>query len=155
MAAHSSVLAWRIPGMGSHRVGHDWSDLAAAVVDFLRASQVALVVNTPPANAGDIETQVQPLGQKLPVEKGMATHSSILAWRILWTEEPKWKWTSCSTFCDPTDRSARLLCPWGFSREEYRSRLPFPSPEDLPDPRIKPWFPTLQVDFSSSESSGK
>ena len=41
MAAHSSVLAWRIPGtgepgglpsMGSHRVGHDWSDLAAAAV---------------------------------------------------------------------------------------------------------------------------
>ena len=40
MATHSSVLAWRIPGtgepgglpsMGSHRVGHDWSDLAAAV----------------------------------------------------------------------------------------------------------------------------
>ena len=39
MAAHSSVLAWRIPGtgepgglpsMGSHRVGHDWSDPAAA-----------------------------------------------------------------------------------------------------------------------------
>ena len=32
MATHSSALAWRIPGMGSHRVGHDWSDLAAAVV---------------------------------------------------------------------------------------------------------------------------
>ena len=32
MATHSSVLAWRIPGMGSHRVGHDWSDLAAAGV---------------------------------------------------------------------------------------------------------------------------
>ena len=30
MATHSSVLAWTIPGMGSHRVGHDWSDLAAA-----------------------------------------------------------------------------------------------------------------------------
>ena len=28
MATHSSVLAWRIPGMGSHRVGHDLSDLA-------------------------------------------------------------------------------------------------------------------------------
>ena len=28
VATHSSVLAWRIPGMGSHRVGHDWSDLA-------------------------------------------------------------------------------------------------------------------------------
>ena len=41
MATHSSVLAWRIPGtgepgglpfMGSHRVGHDWSDLAAAAI---------------------------------------------------------------------------------------------------------------------------
>ena len=31
MATHSSVLTWRIPGMGSHRVRHDWSDLAAAV----------------------------------------------------------------------------------------------------------------------------
>ena len=30
MATHSSVLAWRIPEMGSHRVRHDWSDLAAA-----------------------------------------------------------------------------------------------------------------------------
>ena len=34
------------------------------------------------------ETQVQSLGQKIPLEKGMATHSSILAWRIPWTEEP-------------------------------------------------------------------
>ena len=32
MATHSSVLAWRIPGMGSHRVGHNWSDLAVAVL---------------------------------------------------------------------------------------------------------------------------
>ena len=34
------------------------------------------------------ETQVQSLGQEDPVEKEMATHSSILAWRIPWTEEP-------------------------------------------------------------------
>ena len=32
--------------------------------------------------------QVQPLGQKDSLEKGTATHSSILAWRIPWTEEP-------------------------------------------------------------------
>ena len=32
MATHSSVLAWRIPGMGLHRVGHDSSGLAVAVV---------------------------------------------------------------------------------------------------------------------------
>ena len=34
------------------------------------------------------ETWVQSLGQEDPLEKKMATHSSILAWRILWTEEP-------------------------------------------------------------------
>ena len=34
------------------------------------------------------ETQIQSLGQKDPVEKGMATHSSILAWKIPRTEEP-------------------------------------------------------------------
>ena len=44
MATHSSILAWRIPGteepggllsMGSHRVGHDWSDLAAAAAGII------------------------------------------------------------------------------------------------------------------------
>ena len=34
------------------------------------------------------ETQVQSLGPEDSLEKGMATHSSILGWRILWTEEP-------------------------------------------------------------------
>ena len=39
-------------------------------------------------NAGDASDWVQSLGQENPLEKEMATHSSILAWRILWTEEP-------------------------------------------------------------------
>ena len=34
------------------------------------------------------ETQIRSLGQEDPLEKGMATNSSILAWRIQWTEEP-------------------------------------------------------------------
>ena len=34
------------------------------------------------------ETWVRPVGQEDPLEKGMATHSSTLAWRIPWTEEP-------------------------------------------------------------------
>ena len=36
------------------------------------------------------ETWVQSLGQEDPLEKEIATQSSILAWRILWTEEPSW-----------------------------------------------------------------
>ena len=38
--------------------------------------------------SGIQEIQVQSLGQEDPLEKGMATHSSILAWRIPWTEKP-------------------------------------------------------------------
>ena len=44
------------------------------------------MVKNPPADAGDIESQVQSLGQEDPLEEDMATHSSILAWRIPWTE---------------------------------------------------------------------
>ena len=39
----------------------------------------------PPANAGDTS---QALGQEDPLEKGIATHCSILAWEIPWTQEP-------------------------------------------------------------------
>ena len=128
MATHSSVLAWRIPGtgepgrlpsMGSHRVGHDWSDLAVAVawldegflgssagkestfssrdpvsipglrrspgegighpLQYSWASLVTQTVNNPPAVW---ETWVWLLGWEGPLEEGMTTHSSILAWRI-------------------------------------------------------------------------
>ena len=53
-----------------------------------RASRVVLVVKNPPTNAGDVEMQVQSRGGEDPQEEGMATHPKILAWRILWTEEP-------------------------------------------------------------------
>ena len=49
------------------------------------ASLVAqMVKNLPPMQ----ETQVRSLGQEDPLEKGLASHSSILAWRIPWIEEP-------------------------------------------------------------------
>ena len=43
----------------------------------------------------------------------------------------------------------------GFSRQEYWSVLPFPSPGDLPDPGIKPRFPALEADALTSEPPGK
>jgi len=91
MATHSSVLAWRIPGtgepgglpsMGSHRVEHDWSDLAAGV------SQVALVVKNSPANARDIRDVGLIHESAIMLGGGHGNPSSILAWRIPWTEEP-------------------------------------------------------------------
>ena len=50
-----------------------WASLVAQTLKHLPAMQ---------------ETSVQSLGREDPLEKEMATHSSILAWRILWTEEP-------------------------------------------------------------------
>ena len=46
------------------------------------------MVKNSPAKQKMQETQVQSLGWEDPLEEGMATHSSILAWRIPWTEEP-------------------------------------------------------------------
>ena len=51
------------------------------------ASQVALVVKNPPANEGDIRDLSSTPGQEGPLEEGMATHFSTLAWRIPWTEK--------------------------------------------------------------------
>ena len=52
------------------------------------ASQAALVVKNLPADAADMKNAVQSLDWEDPLEEGMATHSSILAWRIPWTENP-------------------------------------------------------------------
>ena len=46
------------------------------------------MVENPPASARDIRDGVQSLGQEDPLEEGMAIYSSILAWRIPWTEKP-------------------------------------------------------------------
>ena len=54
--------------------------------NITRASQVAVLVKNPLANAGDIKIWVQSLGWEDPIEEGLATYSSILAWRIPWTE---------------------------------------------------------------------
>ena len=56
----------------------------------------------------------------------------------------------CSVVADPLQPRGlllgRLLCPWGFSRQEYWSGLVYPLPGDLPNPGIKPRSPSLQAD---------
>ena len=87
MAPHSSVLAWRIPGtgephgllsLGSHRVGHNWSDLAAAA---------ATVVKDPLVNAG-VRGLIPESGICPGMGNGNSSSTSILACKIQWTEEP-------------------------------------------------------------------
>ena len=58
------------------------------VIKVTRTSQVALVIKNPPANAGNIRDLGLISGSGKFPGRGMATHSSILAWKILWTGEP-------------------------------------------------------------------
>ena len=82
------------------------------------------------------------------VRRDWATNTFTSAWRR--EEESGGKVTqSCLTLCDPVD------CNLPGSRQEYWSGLPFPSPGDLPDPRIEPWSPALQADALTSEPPGK
>ena len=67
----------------------------------------------------------------------------------------KVKLVSCVQLLAPLQTVAYQGPPsMGFSRQEYWSGLPFPSPGDLPDPGIKPSSPTLQADSLLSEPPG-
>ena len=83
--------SWSVEGVHGAG-GHSWKLAGEGVAHG--ASQVALVVENPPANAGDIRDagsiprSGRSPGQEDPLEEGRAAHSSILAWRIPRTEEP-------------------------------------------------------------------
>ena len=116
------------------------------------------------------DTWFQSLGWEDPLEKEIATHSSILAWeshgqsslagyspcvervgRNLATKPSPNKWKilatqSCLTLCDPMDCSLPGSSVHGIPRQEYWSGLPFPSLGDLPHPGTEPMSPDWQVD---------
>ena len=58
-------------------------------------------------------------------------------------------------FAIPWTIAHQVPLSMGFSRQEYWSALPFPSPGDIPDPEIEPLSPTLQADSLLSELPGK
>ena len=76
-------MALRVLG-GKHKPMFTWFKQKRNLL-VGRTSLIAQLVKNPPAVQ---ESSVLFLGREDPLEKGMATHSSILAWRIPWTEEP-------------------------------------------------------------------
>ena len=62
---------------------------------------------------------------------------------------------SCPTLATPWTVAREVPLSMGFSRQEYCSGLPFPSPGDLPHPGIEPGSPTLRADSLPSELPGK
>ena len=95
MATHSSILAWRMSMNREdwqaivHGVAKSQTRLGDQVQHSTRtmrgASLVAQMLKNLPAMQ---ETQVLSLGREDPLEKGISTHSSVLAWKIPWIEEP-------------------------------------------------------------------
>ena len=84
MATHSSILAWEIPWT-EHPGGLQAMGCSKSRTRLSDYQVVAPMVKCLPAMR---VTQVQSLGQEDLLEKEMATHSSILAWKIPWTVEP-------------------------------------------------------------------
>ena len=147
MAPHSSVLAWRIPGtgepgglpsMGSHRVGHDCSDLAAAAALSRIGAQMWASALCP-----GLEAQF-PAGPREERGCGPLTGKDRAAAKSL---------QSCPTLCDPTDGSplgspdpgilqARTL-EWVAISFSSAQRLPEKLPEVTGTSRGNPEFPEV------------
>ena len=177
MATHSSILAWRIPwtekpgglqSTGSQRVGHDW----ATELNWVIFDPVLFIFLSHSANQAP---------NLLSLTECLCTHflsisiDTTQASLILYLH-----FCDISLVCDPLSGFSpsapcamlshpvksdplwphelwptRLLCPWGFSRQEDWSGLPCPPPGDLPNPGIKHRSSTLQVDSLSSDARGK
>ena len=92
MATHTSTRTWKIPWteelVGYSPWGRKELDMTEQLHFHFLKSQVALVIKNPLPVQERKELRVPSLGQEDPLEEGMVTHSSILAWRIPRTEEP-------------------------------------------------------------------
>jgi len=120
-----------------------------------RYTCVPLILNPPPT----FFPHPIPLGCPRALALGALFHTSNLHW-------PSVLHMIVYMFqCKSLSRVQLFVTPWtvahqappfmGFSKQEYWSGLPFPSPGDLPNPGIEPRSPTLQADTLNSEPPGK
>ena len=170
MATHSSVLAWRIPwteepgrlqSMESQRVGHDWVTNTHRQITILCESKIILSPLIGKRVLWKTNTQ-STQADKVCNTHRMSTPDT--------EEKAVEKWKCNARSCCVLSRFSRVrlfATPWtvarqaplsmGFSRQEYWSGLPFPSPGDLPDPGVEPVspvVPALQADSLSLSHQG-
>ena len=94
-------------------------------------------------------------------QKYRSVKYSTLTWcdkyRVEWFHHSHFRYRGQSrlTFYDPIDYSLQAPLSTGFSKQEYWSELPFPTPGDLPDPGIKPIPPALAGGFFTTAPPGK
>ena len=163
--------------MGSYRVRHDWSDLAAAVnylsnwhaaVHGVAKSQTRLSNWTDcwishmsicqPRQTFEEEV-LRLLALKLwrcshPTPSLACLHKQLASPSLTWT---LWKVLLSRVRLFATSWTVAHQAPLSmiFSRQEYWSGLPFPSPGDLPNPGIEPAYPALAGGFFTTELPGK
>ena len=118
--------AWWLPSVGSHRVGHNWSDLALAAVIIHHAERHLMCFFK------------QSCGLYLPLDDFFI----ILALSLISTVKVK-SLSRVQLFVTPWTVTYQTSQSMGFSRQENWSGLSFPSLGDLPDPGIEPGPPAL------------
>ena len=145
MATHSSILAWEIPRT-EEPGGQQSMGLQTVVPDLVTKQQCDsqhLRKLTPPS--------VSPPWSYLSPDD-----VTILKLTFLISCFLKCQSLSCVQLCvTPWTVARQAPLSMGFSRPEYWSGLLFPSPGDLPNPGIKPGFPTSQEDSLPAEPPGK
>ena len=151
MAPHSSTLAWKIPwteeparlqSMGSLRVGHDWAT-SLSLFTFMHWRRKWQP--TPVFLSGESQGQRSLVGCCLWGCTESDTDWSDLAAAAASIESVKVKVVSDSAQ-PPWTVAHQAPLSMEFSRQEYWSGLPFPSPGDLPNPGIELGYPALQAD---------
>ena len=137
------------------------ADLVFPSKDILRGNISELFHRTAAAAAKSLQsclTLCDPIDSSPP---GSAIPGILQARTLEWVAISfnAWKWKvkvkSLSRVATPWTAAYQAPPSVGFSRQEYWSGLPSPSPGDLPNPGIKPRFPALQVDSLPAELSGK
>ena len=116
------------------KIGFSWDSAALNIPANLENSAVATGLEKVSFHSNPIERQCQRM-LKVKVKLKLLSH--------VWL------------FATPWTVAYQAPLSMGFSRQECRSRLPFPSPGDLPNPGIKPGSPALQTDASPSGPPGK
>ena len=106
-----------------------------------------------------LHSEVRPLQGSLPFLLSVSWSETVyfLPPRSSHRIKIYWKWSRSvvSDSATPWTIAYQALLSMGFSRQEYWSGLPFPSPGDLPNPGIEPGSPALQTDALPSEPPGK
>ena len=118
MATHSSVLAWRIPGtgetgglpsMGSHRVGHDWSDLVAAAAAAAAEVNVTVIILISPLWTCNSSPTQQEVISYNPLQVLQLCH--MVGQKLtLFTSTPLHKWQSLTRGAEVLEPNSEL-CP--------------------------------------------